>query len=280
MTLRRSIRQVIVRDTDDVDSWHVNVSIGPILGLRHVSRMSSHAVAKSLAESERVVTRTGLRDASDVLEALDRCADALAADFQRMTALLRTSVAESAVNTLEHARLYREIATSVQVRWLPQSLRRCGDLAASLSCALGLSTGFCIGAPHPSRVSSGCFTEFQRNLAGCSHMRPTHVSAVPRRRHLPQPQPPGVTQQAARRSASSSAVLTRSRSRLVPIAMQLRACAAVIGSLLAWWHRNLHICRPEHLAAVFNCCALDLQVHACRKALDGLEAHVDRLKIL
>jgi len=57
-----------------------------------------------------------LKDASEVLDALDKCTDALAADFRRMTAQLRESVAESADNTLEHARLYNEIASTVQVQ--------------------------------------------------------------------------------------------------------------------------------------------------------------------
>ena len=57
----------------------------------------------------------GLQDASGVLDALNRCADTLAADFQRMTSQLRMSVAESAGNNLQHAQLYNEIATTVQV---------------------------------------------------------------------------------------------------------------------------------------------------------------------
>ena len=51
-----------------------------------------------------------------MLDALNRCTDALEADFRRMTAQLRESVADSANNTLEHAQLYNEIASTVQVQ--------------------------------------------------------------------------------------------------------------------------------------------------------------------
>ena len=53
-----------------------------------------------------------------MLAALDQCTDALAADFRRIVASLRSTVAESASNTLEHARLYDEIATTVQARMM------------------------------------------------------------------------------------------------------------------------------------------------------------------
>ena len=66
------------------------------------------------ADITRCAHCTGLRDAGEVLSALDRCADSLAADFLRVTASLRNTIAESADNTLEHARLYNDIATTVQ----------------------------------------------------------------------------------------------------------------------------------------------------------------------
>jgi hypothetical protein len=56
---------------------------------------------------------------------LDRCAASLATDFQRVRASFRNTIAESANNTLEHARLYNDIATTVQAHTIMLKLRIC-----------------------------------------------------------------------------------------------------------------------------------------------------------